>query len=392
MKYQITPLSKPVNKTIAIPSSKSLTNRALILAALTKSKVKIINPLNCDDTKAMLDCLNTLSKKSTLFNLNAKLSGTTVRFILALSCLVPGQKKIYADEGLNKRPIKELVEGLRQLGAEIEYLKEKGFPPVLVSSSTLKSGTLKIRGDISSQYLSALLMISPIVGDIKIKVTSEQISKPYVDLTLDLMKKFGVFVVNKNYQEYFIKKQNYKATKYSVEGDYSSAAYFFAIAILTSSNITLKNLNPKSKQADLEFIKILEKMGSKIKPLNVNMTNCPDQIQTMAVLLSFAKGQSKITGIKSLRIKETDRVAAIKAELSKMGIKTNSNENILTIEGGNPHGAEIKTYGDHRMAMSFAVAGLKIPGIIIKNPEVISKTYPNFWKDFRKITEVKNVS
>lgn len=391
MKYQITPLSKPVNKTITTPSSKSLTNRALILAALTKSKVKIINPLNCDDTKAMLECLNTLSKKSTSFNLNAKLSGTTIRFILALSCLLPREKKIYGEEGLNKRPIKELVESLRQLGAKIEYLKKDGFPPVLVSSSTLKSGTIKIKGDISSQYLSALLMISPIVGDITIKVLGEQISKPYIDMTLDLMKKFGVSVTNKNYQEYFIKKQDYFTKEYSVEGDFSSAGYFFAIAALTGSTITMKNLNPKSKQADLEFVKILKRMGNKIKSTTVDMTNCPDQILTLAVLSSFAKGQTKISGINSLRIKETDRVTAVCKELSKMGIETKSDQNTLTIEGGNPHGAEIETYEDHRMAMSFAVAGCKLSGMVIKNPEVVSKSYPNFWKDLQKITKVQSI-
>lgn len=390
MKYAITPLTKPVTTEIEIPGSKSLTNRALILAAQTKEEVKILNPLIADDTKSMIECLQTLgieikfSEDSIYvfgditkvedkeYELNAHLSGTTIRFILALSCITKGTKKIYGEGGLKKRPIKQLVEALRELGADIEYLENEGFPPVLVKSSTLQPGTINLRGDISSQFISALLLITPTVGNIDIQITGEQISKPYIEMTRDLLKNFGQ-------HEYFI------------EGDYSSAAYFFSIAKLTGSTFKFKNLNPDSKQADLEFVKILEEMGNEIKPINIDMTNCPDQIQTMAVLLSFAHGQSEITGIKSLRIKETDRVKALENELSKMGITTESTENTLKIFGGNPKEAEIETYKDHRMAMSFAIAGCKIPSVIIKDPKVVSKTYPNFWDDLRRVTEVKEI-
>lgn len=405
MKYEIIPLQKSVKISLKIPSSKSLTNRALILATLSKNKVKIKNLLLSDDTKAMFNCLKILKRKSKVFNLNVKLSGTTMRFILALSCLTLGKKKIYGEEALNKRPIKDLVDGLKQLGAKIDYLKNEGFPPVLVNSANLKDGTIKMKGDVSSQYISALLMISPVVGNIKIKVSGEQTSKPYIDMTIDLMKKFGVRVINKNYKEYFIPKQTLHIKEYSVEGDFSSAGYFFAAAALTGSTINLKNLNAKSKQADLRFVEILNKMGNKItykkdeiriegsfiRALTVDMTDCPDQIPTLAVLASFAKGETKIIGIKSLRVKETDRVSAARAELLKMGIKTKEDLNTLTIFGGSPRGAEIDTYGDHRMAMSFSLAGLKIPGIVIKNPEVVSKTYPSFWKDFKKITRVRSI-
>lgn len=397
---------------ITIPGSKSYTNRALILSALANSKVKILNPLISDDTKAVIHCLKKLGIKILVrnnfievlnhapikdisYDLDANESGTTIRFMLALSTIIPGIKILSGKAGLNKRPIKELVEGLRQLGAKIEYLDKEGFPPIRVSPSKLKPGIIKIKGDISSQYISALLMIAPIVGKITIEVIGKQISKPYIDMTIDTMKQFGVIVSNKSYKTFTVSdNQKYKLNEYPVEGDFSSASYFFAIAALTKSTITVKNLNPKSKQADIEFLKILEKMGSKIifgkdnvtiigkgiKPVSANMQDCPDQIQTLSVLAAFANGITKISGIESLRIKETDRVKALTTELNKMGIKTTVTKSALTIYGGNPEPAQIDTSGDHRMAMSFAVASIKLPEMQINDPEVVNKTFPGFWK------------
>lgn len=403
-------------KEITVPGSKSYTNRSLILAVLTKNKVKIIKPLFSDDTEAMVYCLKTLgintkvggdyilvegdiSKvKEKKYKLDCNLSGTTLRFILALSCLIPGEKIIYGKNSLNKRPIGPLVDGLKKLGAKIRYLGKVGYPPITIESSKLNSGEVKVLGDISSQYFSALLMIAPIVGDLKIKVLGKQISKPYIDMTIDIMEKFGVKVINNRYKSYFISRQRYSRSKYIVEGDYSSAAYFLAIAALTGSEITIKNLNPYSKQADKKFVEILEKMGNKIiwhknsltikgkgiKALEIDMEDCPDQVQTLAILSSFAKGKTIITGVRSLRIKETERVKALEKELSKMGIKTKSGINKLTIFGGEPKGATINTYNDHRMAMSFAVAASILP-IKIKNPEVVSKSFPDFWKNLEEM-------
>ncbi len=421
---QLAPLTKPTKTTIKIPGSKSYTNRALFIAVMSDAKVKIINPLISDDTRAMVDCLKTLGgsiseKKNDievsgnlknipnrLYDLNAHLSGTTLRFLLALSTVIPGTKIISGEEGLNKRPIAELVDGLTQLGARIEYLDKKGYPPLKVSSAKLNEGKIKIKGSISSQYISALLMTAPLAGEITIEVIEPQISKPYIDMTIDIMEKFGVWVENDNYTKYTIPSgQKYSAKKYEVEGDLSSAGYFLAIAALTKSTITLKNINPNSKQADIRLIKILEGMGNNIlvgkneitiigkgvKSTSVDMANCPDQIQTLAVLASFAKGVTKISGIQSLRIKETDRIFALTQELKKMGIKTLATKNVLTIYGGNPRSATIETYGDHRMAMSFAIAGCKISGIAIKNSAVVSKTYPQFWEDLKKMTKVQKI-
>ncbi len=414
----INPISTPFEATISIPGSKSYTNRALIIAALSEKKVTIKNPLLSDDTEAMADCLKQLSyvlrkdadsitveprniiEKNFPVNLNARLSGTTIRFILALACVLPGVKTLTGLEGLNKRPIKDLVEGLRQLGADIKYIEKEGFPPLKISTSTLRPNTAKLNGDISSQYFSAIMMIAPAIGKTNIEVIGNQISKSYIDMTIDTMKQFGVEVKNDNYNNYSIAaEQRYNLDEYTVEGDFSGAGYFFAIGALTRSKITLQNLNPASKQGDRQFASILEMMGNKIitgnnsmtiigkgvQPITINMEQCPDQAQTLAVLAAFAKGKTVINGIRSLRVKETERVAAVEKELDKMGIQTESTRDTLIIHGGNPKPATIDTYGDHRMAMSFAVAGTSLSGMAINNPEVVNKTFPNYWKVLESI-------
>lgn len=421
---KILPLQKAVQTIVTVPGSKSYTNRSLLLAAISSKKVKIINPLISDDTKAMINCLKKLgikiavkkntievlnninSVKNQLYNLDANESGTAIRFLLALSTVIPGVKKLGGKPGLNKRPIEDLVLSLRQLGANIKYLKRHGYPPIQISSSKLNPGTIKLKGTISSQFISALLMIAPLVDEVIIVVNGDQISKPYIDMTVDIMKKFGVSVLNKNYKRYqILASRHYGVSEYTVETDYSSAAYFFSIAALTKSTLTVKNLNPNSVQADMKFLEILEDMGNKIipgkseitiigkgiKPASVDMTDCPDQIQTLAILTAFANGISKISGISTLRIKETDRIFAIRAELKKMGIKTSDAKNVLTIFGGNPKPARIETYEDHRMAMSFAIAGTKLSGIEIVNPDVVNKTFPNFWRELEKITQVQKI-
>lgn len=420
---EIIPLQKKIDAVVSVPGSKSYTNRALILATIAGKGTKILHPLISDDTKAMVNCLKVLGIKFSIsktfikilnsidavegrnINLDANLSGTTIRFLLALSTVLPGIKTLSGEESLNKRPIGELVDALKQLGAKIEYLAKEGYPPVKVLSSGLTPGTVKIKGDISSQFISAILMIVPLVGEVNIEVIGEQSSKPYIDMTIDIMEKFGVRVNNLDYKKYLINNdQKYKVQKYTVEGDISSAAYFFAVAALTKSRILVRNINPNSKQADIAFLEILEKMGSKVtygkqeisvfgkgvKAINLDMEDCPDQVQTLAVLAAFADGITKIAGVKSLRIKETDRILAIKQELKRMGIKVKSSQNSLTIFGGNPKPATINTYSDHRMAMSFAVAGSLLCGMRINNPDVVSKTFPGFWEKLDLIG-VKNI-
>ncbi len=414
---EIKQLINPVVASVVVPGSKSDTNRALILAALTRGSVEITGHLVSDDTKAMIECLKRLGikviqKGKTLsvvgsifdierkkFKLNAGLSGTTIRFLTAMLCVVPGEKIIEGEEGLNRRPIKDLVDSLVSLGAEIGYVKRVGFPPLKISSERILKKSAKVKGDVSSQYLSALLMIAPLCGIEKVVATGRQISKSYVDLTLESMEKFGVEVKNNNYKTYEIPQKEYRCSKYFVEGDISAACYFGAVAALTGSTITINNCARDSIQGDREFFTLLENMGNKVSwrknsltiigkkvtPITANMENCPDQGQTLAVLLSFTKGKSILKGIQSLRVKETERVKALETELQKMGIKTISSKNTITIFGGDPKPSEIDTYGDHRMAMSFAVAGVRMEGLKINNPNVVSKTFPDFWKELKKL-------
>ena len=420
----MTPIRRPVVAAVTVPGSKSYTNRALLIAAMTPGVVRINGPLESDDTRAMLHALGKLgietceSEGSFVvrgdirditdgdYDLDVDLSGLSLRFLLALSCVSPGVQTLFGKPGLNKRPVGELVEALRALGADIEYLEKPGFPPVRVRSRSLGSGEVSVPGGISSQYFSALLMIAPRVsGDVCVKVSGKQISRPYVDMTIGIMREFGVEVENKNFQSYIVTgPQQYLATTYAVEGDYSSAAYFFATAALTYSTITVRNLNPRSAQADRRLLELLEVMGSEIttsetsvtvtgngvKSGSFDMSDCPDQAMTMAVLAAFGQGETVITGVQSLRIKETERVEAVEKELAKMGIRTKSTPDTLTVMGGRPTPAVIDTYGDHRIAMAFAVAGMRIPGIVINNPEVASKTFPEFW-DRLKDLDASNI-
>ncbi len=412
------PPSTITDTIIDIPGSKSLTNRALIMAALTSHSVTIHNPLISDDTEAMISCLQGLGIQinrtlgnidvmnsfedviSGTYDLDARLSGTTIRFILALSCMVPGIKTVHGRGRLNERPIKDLVDALREMGAVIEYTEKLGFPPLLVSSEKLQSTPVHMSGAVSSQYFSALLMIAPLIGGITIEVLGEQISQSYIDVTIDMMREWGVSVVNQEYKNYIVPEGTYQMSKYLVEGDYSAAGYFAGIATLTHSQVTLRNIKKNSHQGDKEFLHILEQMGSVVdyfddsirvkgngvKPIDVNMERCPDQAQTLAVLSAFAEGTTRITGVRSLRVKETERVQAVQQELAKMGIRTESpDEDTLIIFGGTPKPATIKTYGDHRMAMSFAQAGARIPGMCIQNPEVVDKTFPEFWEKVRSL-------
>ena len=398
-----------------MPGSKSYTNRALVMAALTKGPVCLKNPLYSEDTEAMIGCLRALGLtiettpdqivvhgdigciEERNYQLFAHDSGTTVRFMVALLCIVPGIKTIQGSKRLNERPIKDLVDALRTLGAVIEYCDKEGQLPVKISTSVLSGSSVCLKGDMSSQFCSAILLISPYISKgLTIHITGPLISKPYIGMTVSCMLDWGVQVVG----NYFVpERQSYRKKEYVIEGDFSSAGYFFAIAVLTKSTITLENLNPSSAQADRKFLEILEKMGNivsyekngiriqgkQILALSVDMEDCPDQVMTMAVLAAFAKGVTTISGVRSLRVKETERVVALKNELGKMGIRTEDTHDTLTIHGGSPHAAEINTYDDHRMAMAFAVAGTHLPGIVIRHPDVVNKTFPTFWEVLRSL-------
>jgi len=400
---------------VRVPGSKSYTNRALIMAALTKGAVTLESPLYSDDTEAMIRCLTTLgiamdrtpdqivvhgdvaSITDGTYHLYAADSGTTVRFLLPLLCITPGIKILGGSPRMNERPIKDLVDALRELGAKIEYCDKEDQLPVKVTSSSLTGHHVRIKSDLSSQFCSGLLLIAPYFSEgLTIEIVGSLISKSYVDMTVRCMRDWGVEVPG-NYE--IPPGQKYTKEQYVIEGDYSSAAYFFALAALTQSTIVVENLEPASSQADRGFLSILEKMGNfvtyegkgirvegkQVAPLDVDMEDCPDQVMTLAVLAAFAPGVTRITGVRSLRLKETERVVALKTELQKMGIRTEDTHDTLTIFGADPKPAAIETYNDHRIAMAFGIARVRLPEIEILHPEVVSKTFPTFWMQLQEL-------
>ena len=408
---------KYIKATIEAPPSKSYTNRALLIAALAKGKSIIKSPLFSDDTEYMISALNQFgvrtkrkSKDIIVYGTGGRLehpksqvfvgnAGTTMRFLTTLSCLIDGQTILTGEKRMHQRPIKDLLDALQQLGARSE--SNNGFPPVKIYGGTFNGGNIKLKGNISSQYLSSILMCSPYAKhDTTINITGGMTSKPYVDVTLDIMKDFGVSVKNINYKKFAIKSgQFYRSRNYTIEGDASNASYFFAAAAITKGRIKVKNINPNSKQGDIKFVDLLKKMGCKVKKgigfveiqgnslkgIDVDMNNMPDVVPTLAVTSLFSDSTTRIRNVLNLRIKETDRLRALEIELRKLGGDVKESEDGITIKRRRLHKAIIETYNDHRMAMSFAVAGLAISGVRIKNPACVKKSFPDFWKKFEQL-------
>lgn len=414
-------LEKVLKNEVIMPGSKSLTNRALIMASLACGISKIAGISKSDDSDVLITALKNLgikiSQKDNLViitgnggrfvpykgRLNVGNAGTSARFLISLACLIPREIIIDGSERIRERPIKELVEALISIGAKIKYLEKKGFLPINIKEGKLNEKTIFIRGDVSSQFISSLLMIAPLLkSGLTINISGKQVSKSYIDMTIDLMEKFGIKVKNDHLKSFYVKKNHYRAINYQVDGDTSGASYFWAIAAITGLKIKVKNIDPQSKQGDIKFPEILRRMGccvrkntkenwievkgpSLLNGINVDMSSMPDTAQTLAVISAFAKGTTKITGLETLKIKETDRLKALKNELKRIGIRSEITDDSITIHGGKPHGASIKTYNDHRMAMAFAVAGTKIKGVKIENPEVVNKSFPYFWKKLNSL-------
>lgn len=408
---------------VTAPPSKSYTHRAIILAALAGGKSHVKNALISDDTKATIEACKLLGakinlkgenieiegvngrfpKKKSPIIINCGLSGTTIRLLTAVSALSPSEIILTGEPRLLARPIGELVRVLNSLGVSIKASGDNQFPPVKIKGGSFIGGKITVSGTVSSQFISALVIISPFAKkDTKITVENLK-SAPYVDITIDMMKSFGV-KVDKNGNTYKVKVgQKYNARQYTVEGDYSSASYFFAAAAVTHSKIIVDNLNPKSVQGDKFFLEVIEKMGcqiirgkksvtvvgDKLKGVDVDLGNYPDIVPTVSICAANASGTTKIANIAHLRVKESDRIAAIENELRKMGVNVETSRDTLRIQGralSVEKKAIINTYNDHRIAMSFAVAGLVAEGkTVINNAEVVNKSYPNFWTDLQKL-------
>ena len=420
--------SKQVRGCIKLPGSKSITNRVLLMAALGNGVTKLIDPLKSEDTDQMINALiklgvsvkkvnddkniieikgaehNFPNKNTNLFLGN---SGTTFRPLAAVLAMMGGDYYLSGIERMHERPIKDLVDALEQMGSSIQYEKNHGYPPITINNSSIEiSEPIQIKGDISSQYLTALLIAGPISNnEFNIEVIGDLISKPYIDITLKLLTKFNIFYNNDNWRLFSLKKDSVyrNPTKIFVEGDASSASYFFAAASLAGS-IEIKGINKDSIQGDLKFLDIISKMGAKIeyksdsiqvsrasslKGLEIDCIEIPDAAMTLAIMAVFADKPTKLKNIGSWRVKETDRILAMDNELTKMGVEVSTTHDSMTIfpQKQLNDNISIETYNDHRIAMCFSLFCLKNLNITIQDPNCVNKTYPDYFKDLKSVIE-----
>jgi 3-phosphoshikimate 1-carboxyvinyltransferase len=413
---EITPISHPLNATVRVPGSKSLTNRALLIASLAQGTTQLVNALFSDDSCYFAKALQTLgfdvqldesSHEMTVTGLGGKIpakqaelfignAGTAARFLSAFLTIGNGEYILDGESRMRERPIGDLVNALTQLGARMETANN--CPPVKIMASGLQGGKTKIAGDISSQFLSAVLLVAPYAKSrVEIEVITELNSKPYVDMTIAIMKDFGVEIERRGHQSFSINSSRYlPLTTYQIESDASAASYFFAAPAICGGKVRVENISRKSKQGDILFLDVLNQMGceieegenfiqvmstSSLQGVDVDMRDIPDTAQTLAAVAPFASSPTRIRGIASARVKETDRVHATCTELARLGVRVDEHEDGMTIypyNGIQP--GTIQTYNDHRMAMAFSLIGLRVPGIRIENPSCVSKTFPDFFE------------
>ena len=399
---------------LTAPPSKSYTIRALMGAALAKGKSEIIHPLISDDTGAARAVLGKIGVNISPQKDSWRVSGgsfhqpdgelfcgesaATLRFMTAICSLVPGKCRLTAAPSLAKRPVEPLIRALRQLGVNASRPGENA--PITVEGGGLRGGTVELAGDISSQFVSALLLIAPFAEDgLSLKLTTPLQSKPFVLMTIDCLSKFGIQTgFSKELDEFKISRQAYRPARYEVEGDWSSASYFLALGAI-SGGIEVDNLNPESLQGDKIILNFLPDMGasvevkpnsvvvkkSRLKAIRADLADCIDLLPTMAVLAAVADGTSELTGIERAVTKESNRVAAVKEGLTRMGIAVNETSNKLIITGSAPKGALINSRGDHRIAMAFSLLGSVAGDTIIDGAECVAKTFPDFWDKLKSL-------
>lgn len=414
-----------VQAVVTVPGSKSITNRALLIAALADGVSVLSGALDSEDTRIMGNALQALGIGLTVNNnglyvsgqkafpnkngeIYVKNSGTTARFLTAALAFSDGHYSLDGTPRMRERPIADLLDSLRKLGADVQSLEQDGFLPLQIAPAQTTGGTAEVAGTISSQFLSALLMAAPLCGgNVRLCVTGELVSRPYIDLTLAVMRKFGAKIeTDRAFTSFFIPaKTSYQPRSYRIEPDASAASYFFAIPAIIGGKITVQGLSKTSIQGDIGFVECLASMGCCVEygpneitvarpktgggtlaPLvgiDVDMNQISDTAQTLAVVALFAETPTKIRNIAHVRGKETDRIKALVTELRKFGAIVDEQPDGLTVRPNRSalHGARIATYDDHRMAMSFSLAGLTLPGVEIENPECTAKTYPNFFAD-----------
>ncbi len=416
------PIATPLNAVVSLPGSKSLTNRALILAALANGQSTLAGALFSEDTERMIDALSTLGFAVDADATHARIivtghgghipnpegdihcgnSGTTIRFCAALASLGHGNVRFDGIDRMRERPIGALVDALRQVGGLFEYENKDGFPPLTVHGQGLKGGWVRFNRPESSQFVSAVMMVAPIAfRDTLIEVVGGLVSEPYVTMTAATMREFGVeTLVQRDGDDTKIvvaAPQNYQSGTYLIEPDASNASYFLAAPAIAGGRVAVSGIGTDSVQGDARFVDVLEQMGCKIdratdqltvsrdpgSPLtgiDVDLNEMPDMVQTLAVVALFADGPTHIRNVANLRVKETDRLAALATELRKLAATIDEREDGLSITPPDKiANASIATYDDHRMAMSFALATLAANGIVIEEPECVAKTFPNFF-------------
>ena len=415
--------SGPLRARIRPPGSKSITNRALICAALAEGESLLTGALESDDTRVMIEGLGQLGlavqqdcrlktihvtgcggrPPAATADLWLGNSGTSVRFLTALATLGHGTYRIDGTPRMRQRPIQDLLDALGQLGADARSEHDNGCPPVVLRAAGLPGGWAEVAGNISSQFLSGLLMAAPCAQNpVELSVRGELVSKPYVAMTLRVMSFFGAAVSPGGGPPFRIAGgRPYRSRICAIEPDASAASYFFAAAAIAGGSVIVEGLTRRSIQGDVAFCDCLQKMGCEVHeedsaitvtggPLHgieIDMNAISDTVQTLAAVALFADGPTTITHVGHIRHKETDRIAALATELRKLGVAVEERGDGLRITPGRLHGAELDTYDDHRMAMSLALVGLAVPGVVIRDPACTAKTYPQFFEDLRGLAK-----
>lgn len=414
-------MSKLARDTVVVPGSKSVTNRALLIAALASGDSTIEGGLSSEDTEVMIRALaafgagcshgrgNVLRVEGTGGRLQApgqsisvRASGTALRFLTAVATLAQGSVTVTGDKRLRERPMADLIIALRRLGVDVEALGERGRPPIRVAGSGFPGGRTRLSGRVSSQFVSALLMVGPFGrADLRLTLRQDPVSAPYIALTIDLMNAFGADARSVGSRAFAVRAGSlYRGRHLRVEGDASSASYYFALAAMLGGSITVANVDRSSRQGDIVFLDLLRRMGAEVSPaplgtrvtatrlsgIEADMVDAPDLVPSLAVTALCAEGRTVIKNVASLRHKESDRLRALATELTRAGARVEELPDGLCIEPGPAREAVIETYDDHRIAMSFGILGLVRGQIAIADPAVVRKSYPGFWGDLALVT------
>lgn len=405
----IEPLGHPIDADIDVPGSKSITNRALLCAALATGTSQLDGALIADDTEAMLECLERLGVNVIVdancitiegtggvltpngVELNARMSGTTARFLAPALALGHGRSVVDGAPQLRRRPMAPLIGALAALGASVEELDEPGHLPIAIDGRPLRGGRVRLRGDVSSQFASGLMIAGPLMTTgLTIEFVTDAVSRPYLDLTALVMREFGAVVDGLTVAP----GGYYSRQPYTIEPDASAASYFWAAAAICGGRVRVRGLGRSSGQGDMAFVDVLERMGAVVERgddytevrgeggltgIDVDLADLSDTAPTLAVVAAFASGTTTVRGIGFIRTKESDRVAAVVSELRRCGVDATEDADGFTVTGSRPHGARVETYDDHRIAMSFALLGLAIDGIEITDPGCAAKTFPGYF-------------